>query len=73
MFNERITDHKNKRDPASTTAKYNCSKLVYVMEYPDVVQARKEEFRIKGGSRKAKIAMINSMNPEWRDLWTSVD
>jgi len=27
-----------------------------------------EEKRIKGGSRAKKIAMIESINPDWRDL-----
>lgn len=28
-----------------------------------------EEKRIKAGSRKQKMELINSMNPLWEDLW----
>ncbi len=31
-----------------------------------------EEKRIKGGSRKKKEILVNSMNPEWKDLWEEV-
>jgi putative endonuclease len=31
-------------------------------------QAITREKQIKGGSRQNKIELINSLNPEWRDL-----
>ena len=30
------------------------------------------EKQIKGGSRAKKIALIQSMNPEWKDLYESL-
>ena len=36
------------------------------------MEAIDEEKRIKAGSRAAKIKMIESMNPEWKDLWEEI-
>jgi putative endonuclease len=68
----RIHEHKNKYYPQSFTAKYNCNRLVYYYFYERIEMAIAEEKRIKGGSRKAKIDLINTMNPEWKDLWIDV-
>ncbi len=64
----RIEEHKYKRYPNSFTAKYNCEMLVYYKEFSSIVDAIAEEKRLKGGSRQQKINLINSMNPEWKDL-----
>ncbi|MEI9810857.1 MAG: hypothetical protein WDO16_24940 [Bacteroidota bacterium] len=37
-----------------------------------IMAAITEEKRIKGGSRKKKEILINSMNPEWKDLYDQV-
>jgi len=50
------------------TSKYNCTRLVYYDSSPDVRAAIAREKQIKGWLRKKKIALIESMNPEWRDL-----
>ena len=47
-------------------------KLVYFCSYDSIEEAIAEEKRIKGGSRKKKIKLIESMNPEWKDLWEIV-
>jgi putative endonuclease len=36
------------------------------------MEAIAEEKRIKGGSRKKKELLINSMNPEWNDLYDQI-
>ncbi len=63
----RIYAHKTKMIPGFT-ARYNCTKLVYYSETNDVYEAIQEEKRIKGGSRKKKIELIEGMNPKWEDL-----
>jgi putative endonuclease len=68
----RVYEHKNKVYPASFSAKYNCVKLVYYRRFELIIEAIAEEKRIKGGSRKKKEALINSMNPEWRDLYNEI-
>jgi putative endonuclease len=54
--------------PTSFTAKYNCAKLVYYRRFELIVEATAEEKRIKGGSRKQKEDLINTTNPEWKDV-----
>jgi putative endonuclease len=65
----RIWQHKNKVHPKSFTARYNCDKLVYYYFYSHIEEAIAAEKAIQGGKRKAKIALINSFNPEWSDLY----
>ena len=64
----RIAEH---RDSAfkGFTHRYNVVKLVYYEEFGEVQAAIGREKQIKGGSRAKKIALINAMNPEWRDLF----
>ncbi|GAB4094311.1 GIY-YIG nuclease family protein [Flaviaesturariibacter terrae] len=66
---QRIFQHRIAVDPLHFTARYNVKKLVYYQEWPGIIQAISEEKRIKAGSRAAKIARIESMNPMWFDLW----
>ena len=65
----RVWDHKNKRYPNSYTAKYNCDKLVYYFFYSRIEEAIATEKAIKGGSRKSKMQLVNSINPGWKDLY----
>lgn len=64
----RVFEHKNKIHPNSFTAKYNCNKLVYYNSFSSIEEAIVEEKRLKGGGRKQKIDLINSINLEWKDL-----
>ena len=66
---KRVWEHKNKYYPNSFTSKYNCVVLVYYQAFGRIEAAIAEEKRIKGGSRRQKIDLINSMNYEWKDLW----
>ncbi len=68
----RVMEHKTGKYPKSFTAKYNCTKLVYHQGFHHIEDAIAEEKRIKGGSRKKKIELINNMNPEWNDLYETV-
>ncbi len=51
------------------TQKYHVDKLVYYEVFADVRDAIAREKQIKGGSRQKKVDLIQSMNPEWRDLY----
>jgi putative endonuclease len=68
----RIRQHKEKFYPSGFSAKYNCVKLVYYKWFDTVMEAIAEEKRKKGGSRKKKEILINSMNPEWNDLYEQI-
>ena len=64
----RVYEHKNKLDPNSFTNKYNIRFLVYYESTPTVHVALAREKQIKGWLRAKKIALIDSINPEWKDL-----
>jgi putative endonuclease len=65
---KRLYEHKNKIYTTSFTGKYNVSKLVYFEVFSLIEEAIAREKQIKGGSRKKKLDLINSINPEWNDL-----
>jgi len=69
----RIIKHKEKQYPRSFTSRYNLFKLVYYRLFDSIVAAITEEKRIKGGSRKQKIKLIESINPNWRDMTEDFD
>ena len=50
------------------TKRYKITKLVYYDETNDVIAAIAREKQIKGWLRQKKITLIESMNPEWKDL-----
>ncbi|MEW5796865.1 MAG: GIY-YIG nuclease family protein [Candidatus Zixiibacteriota bacterium] len=65
---QRITAHRPGLVPGFT-AKYQVKLLVYWEEHASVVEAIAAEKRWKNRRRAAKIAMIERINPEWRDLY----
>jgi putative endonuclease len=67
----RVYEHKNKL-VAGFTQKYNVDRLVYFEVCSGIVVAIEREKQIKGWSRKKKQALINSLNPEWDDLYRSL-
>ena len=68
----RVWEHKTKFHPKSFTAKFNCNKIVWYVTFPRIEEAIEREKQIKGGSRKDKDALINSINPTWKDLWEDI-
>ena len=50
------------------TAKYQIRKLLYHEELVDPLEGIAREKQIKGWLRRKKIALIESMNPAWKDL-----
>lgn len=69
----RIVEHKTHYYPKSFTARYDLTKLVYFEFYSSVEEAIEVEKKIKAGSRIKKEALINSINPEWNDLYEEVE
>ncbi len=49
-------------------AKYKIDRLVYFERFGDIYAAIAREKQIKGWLRIKKIALIVSLNPEWKDL-----
>lgn len=64
---QRVYEHKNDLVPGFPS-KYNITKLVYSEEENDVNAALAREKQIKEWSRAEKIELIESKNPEWKDL-----
>jgi putative endonuclease len=63
----RIYEHKHHLINGFTK-KYRIDKLVYFEETNDINVAISREKQVKGWLRKKKIALIESMNPDWKDL-----
>ena len=66
---KRVQEHKNGIYTDSFTSRYNIDKLVYFETYSLIGDAFSREKQIKGGSRKKKIQLIDSINAEWKDLF----
>jgi putative endonuclease len=69
----RIFQHREKIDRSSFTYRYNVHKLVYYETFGDIEEAIVREKQIKGGSRAKKTALINEINPQWKDLWDEIE
>ena len=67
----RVYEHKNKL-VTGFTQKYNVDRLVYFEVCSGIVVAIEREKQIKGWARKKKQDLINSLNPEWVDLYRSL-
>ena len=66
---KRVYEHKKHLDKSSFTARYNVEKLVYYESTSDIESAIEREKQIKGWNRKRKNQLVESMNPEWKDLY----
>lgn len=69
VLKKRIIEHKLKKHPESFTAKYDVDKLGYYETFQAVNEAIDREKQIKSWSRKKKIQLIKSTNPNWMDLF----
>jgi len=67
----RVFEHKEKL-VEGFTKKYNINKLVFVESCEDVGDAIAREKQLKAGSRKKKIDLIMTDNPEWKDLSNTI-
>ena len=69
---KRVYEHKNHIYKNSFTHKYNLEYLVYYEGFHSIEEAIFREKQLKSGSRKKKELLINTKNPEWRDLYYEV-
>jgi putative endonuclease len=63
----RLSEHKAKLVPGFTR-KYEIAQLVYVEAFDSILEARAREHSLKRWRRAWKIALIEKLNPGWRDL-----
>jgi putative endonuclease len=64
----RIWEHKEKL-VSGFTERYNVNRLVYYEVSENALAAIAREKQIKGYRREKKLALIEAMNPEWKDLY----
>lgn len=64
----RVAQHRASSGP-SFTRRYRVRHLVWFEIHESPVSAILREKQLKAGSRRQKLALIQTMNPAWRDLW----
>lgn len=64
----RFWEHREKTSPKSFTARYTINKVVFIESFSTPTEAAEAEHRIKKWSRKKKKALIESINPEWKEM-----
>ncbi|MCO5273472.1 MAG: GIY-YIG nuclease family protein [Flavobacteriales bacterium] len=65
----RTGQHRRCEDPNSFCSRYGLNKLVYYEHLSFIEEAIMREKQLKAGGRKKKIVLIESMNPNWFDLF----
>ena len=68
---QRAAHHREALGPGFA-ARYGCTRLVWYELHDDMLLAITREKQIKGGSRRAKLALIETLNPDWRDLYADL-
>ena len=68
----RVCEHKEDVTKGFTS-QYGCKTLVFYELHGDMDSAINREKRIKSGSRKKKLALIENMNPNWKDLYDEIN
>jgi putative endonuclease len=67
----RVAEHK-KNLGKTFTGRYLANKLVYYEITEKMIDAIEREKQIKAGSRQKKTDLINSINPDWKDLYEEI-
>jgi putative endonuclease len=69
---QRVYQHREAILPGFT-ARYACKLLVWYEQHEEMPGAIAREKQIKAGSRKKKLALIEALNPDWRDLYEDLN
>jgi putative endonuclease len=64
---KRLAEHRA-RIPGPFTARYRIDCLVYLEEFTDIRDAIRREKQLRGWRRDRKVTLIETQNPEWKDL-----
>ena len=68
---KRFFEHREGLVPGFSK-RYGCKMLVWFEVHNDMVSAITREKQIKAGSRADKLALIESVNPDWKDLYDTL-
>ena len=71
-LSRRVWEHKTKVVPGFSK-KYDVTRLVWYEEYPRIDEAIAREKAIKKWRRDWKINLIEAMNPDWSDLYPTLN
>lgn len=66
----RLKEHFHKH--SFFTSKYNINKLVYYQQFQSPQEAISAERKIKGWTRKKKIELIKTINPQFKNLLNGI-
>ncbi|MGH6763082.1 MAG: GIY-YIG nuclease family protein [Phyllobacterium sp.] len=68
-LSRRVWEHKNGITPGFTS-QYACHRLVWYEEHFDIRDAIQRETSIKRWKRQWKTDLIESINPDWNELYS---
>jgi putative endonuclease len=68
----RMEEHRTEA-LSGFTSRYDVKQLVHYEVYDDAENAITREKRLKAWKRVWKIELIEKSNPEWNDLWTTLN
>jgi putative endonuclease len=67
----RVAEHREGALPGFTE-RYGVKRLVWYETHDSIEAAIRRERRLKKWPRAWKVALIESANPDWRDLWAEI-
>ena len=67
----RVWEHRTHAHRGFTD-RYNLDRLVWFEHHESPTQAIQREKSLKRWRRQWKLELVESVNPEWRDLWEEV-
>ncbi len=70
-LSKRVWQHREGVGSAFTR-KYGVTRLVWFEEHGERQSALEREARIKRWRRTWKLALVEAVNPQWRDLWDEI-
>ncbi len=68
---KRVNEHRNDAVDGFTK-KYEVHRLVYYELHGDMLSAITREKQLKKWNRAWKLELIETQNPDWRDLWDGI-
>lgn len=67
----RVYEHRQELIPGFTKT-YHIHNLVYYEQGTQISDVVMREKQLKTWNRKWKLALIEKVNPEWKDLWNEI-
>jgi putative endonuclease len=65
---KRVLQHRTGLKPKGYSAEHRTTHLVYCESTDNVLAAIRREKQIKGWTRRKKLELIETLNPDWKDL-----